>query len=479
MALSQVKKMYQTLRNYFTVIENDFGHMDEFGPYPYASIFGGETCKFAYYMAAADGRLDERERLYINEITGYAESVQGMIDSMKQSGVVMSDDREGFAQTPFKCLVIALLADSVYQEAGKDSQILKLALTFFVLLGTDLMSVDGQISPAEQISLQSIVDTMQSVAQEAYAGSQPEESKEDPADTPSDVAEDNSAVAPEETSSEAPAETAEDSPFEAAAETAEDASSGAPSEAAEDSSSGAPNEAAKDASSEAPSEAAEDASSGAPNETTEDSSSEVPAVIAEETSSEAPADDSGYANAPIFMSVEEIVAEVNAPEKCVSVPQGLELSIGESGASYIAFQLSPAMRALICPELSDNDVPLLLVGNTICASYENQIVKKHLLKGTCTTREMAPEAVTSINRSISSIAEANTVKIEGNENLKEVIHDMLDLSNDSSHVNSLNDHLENQKSHLRIVQRDNGEYAVSDTQQFNHSLEEVPWILSF
>lgn len=81
-------------------------------------------------MAAADGRLDERERLYINEITGYAESVQGMIDSMKQSGVVMSDDREGFAQTPFKCLVIALLADSVYQEAGKDSQILKLALTF-------------------------------------------------------------------------------------------------------------------------------------------------------------------------------------------------------------------------------------------------------------------------------------------------------------------------------------------------------------
>ena len=455
MALSQVKKMYQTLRNYFTVIENDFGHMDEFGPYPYASIFGGETCKFAYYMAAADGRLDERERLYINEITGYAESVQGMIDSMKQSGVVMSDDREGFAQTPFKCLVIALLADSVYQEAGKDSQILKLALTFFVLLGTDLMSVDGQISPAEQVSLQSIVDTMQSVAQEAFAGSQPEESKEDPADTPSDVAEDNSAVAPEETSSEAPAETAEDSPFEAAAETAEDASS------------------------EAPSEAAEDASSGAPNETTEDSSSEVPAVIAEETSSEAPADDSGYANAPIFMSVEEIVAEVNAPEKCVSVPQGLELSIGESGASYIAFQLSPAMRALICPELSDNDVPLLLVGNTICASYENQIVKKHLLKGTCTTREMAPEAVTSINRSISSIAEANTVKIEGNENLKEVIHDMLDLSNDSSHVNSLNDHLENQKSHLRIVQRDNGEYAVSDTQQFNHSLEEVLWILSF
>ena len=455
MALSQVKKMYQTLRNYFTVIENDFGHMDEFGPYPYASIFGGETCKFAYYMAAADGRLDERERLYINEITGYAESVQGMIDSMKQSGVVMSDDREGFAQTPFKCLVIALLADSVYQEAGKDSQILKLALTFFVLLGTDLMSVDGQISPAEQVSLQSIVDTMQSVAQEAFAGSQPEESKEDPADTPSDVAEDNSAVAPEETSSEAPAETAEDSPFEAAAETAEDASS------------------------EAPSEAAEDVSSGAPNETTEDSSSEVPAVIAEETSSEAPADDSGYANAPIFMSVEEIVAEVNAPEKCVSVPQGLELSIGESGASYIAFQLSPAMRALICPELSDNDVPLLLVGNTICASYENQIVKKHLLKGTCTTREMAPEAVTSINRSISSIAEANTVKIEGNENLKEVIHDMLDLSNDSSHVNSLNDHLENQKSHLRIVQRDNGEYAVSDTQQFNHSLEEVLWILSF
>ena len=92
---------------------------------------------------------------------------------------------------------------------------------------------------------------------------------------------------------------------------------------------------------------------------------------------------------------------------------------------------------------------------------------------------MAPEAVISINRSISSIAEANTVKIEGNENLKEVSHDMLDLSNDSSHVNSLNDHLKNQKSHLRIVQRDNGEYTVSDTQQFNHSLEEVLWILSF
>ena len=79
MALSQVKKIYQTLRNYFTVVENDFGHMDEFGPYPYASIFGGETCKFAYYMAAADGRLDERERLYINEITGYFEYVSSNV----------------------------------------------------------------------------------------------------------------------------------------------------------------------------------------------------------------------------------------------------------------------------------------------------------------------------------------------------------------------------------------------------------------
>ena len=62
MALQQTKSMYQTLRTYFAMVENDFGKIPDFGPYPYASIFGGEVCKFAYYLAAADGRLDERER---------------------------------------------------------------------------------------------------------------------------------------------------------------------------------------------------------------------------------------------------------------------------------------------------------------------------------------------------------------------------------------------------------------------------------
>lgn len=411
MALEQVKSMYQTLRNYFSMIENDFGHMDVFGPYPYESIFGGETCKFAYYMAAADGRLDERERLYINEITGYGESTQSMMKAIEQSGVVMSDERESFAQTPFKCLVIAQVADSVYKEAGQDSNILKLALTFFVLLGTDLMSVDGQILPSEQASLQAIVDTMQIVAQQTY-DDQKQNSREDSADTPRDVA----SVVPEETSAEVSTQTHE--------------------------------------------ETSADASAEAPTETVDTQTSED--------------------NAPVSpMSVEEIVAELNGTEKSVDITSGLELSIGDNGASYIAFHLAPAMRALICPELTDKDVPVLLVGNTICVSYDNQIIKKHLLNGAFATRDIAREVVDSINHSVSPIAGTNTVKIEENGKLAEIINDMLNISTDSSFVSSLNDYLDNQNSHLRIVPSDTGEYTVSDQHHTNHSLEEVLWNLSF
>ena len=179
------------------------------------------------------------------------------------------------------------------------------------------------------------------------------------------------------------------------------------------------------------------------------------------------------------MSIEDIVAEVNAPEEDTDIIKGLELSIGENGASYIAFHLSPELRALICPELSDKDVPLMLVGNIVCASFDNQIVKKHLLNGTCTTREITAEVVASMNRCVSPIAEANTAKIEGNEKLSEVIHDMLNISQDSSSVHNLNDLLENRESRLCIVQSNTGEYAVSDAHHFTHSLEEVLWILSF
>lgn len=425
MALNQVKSMYQTLRTYFTMVEEDFGHMSVFGPYPYASIFGGEVCKFAYYMAAADGRLDERERLYINEITGYGENTQQMIETMKQSGVVMEEERDRFAQTPFKCLMIALAADAVYKESGRDSDLLKMTLTFFVLLGSDLMSVDGNISPEEQASLQAVVDTMQTIAQEAYLESQKEAAGEESKE--------------EEPAEEAPAEEepAEEPAKEALAE-------------------------------EAPAE--ED-----PVE--EASVDEVSSM--EELEKAAPEVSNDNAPNVLGMSVEEIVAEVNGVEKGIDILKGLELSIGENGASYIALKLPAEKRAMIHPELLDKDVPILFVGNTVCASYEDQIVKKHILKGVCSVKTVAAEVVESMNYSVSASATTNQMKMDSNEALMDVVNDMLGISENTEGLERLNTCLEDKKSALRIVQSENGEYAVRDYNQANHSLEEVLWVLSF
>lgn len=165
MGLEQIKNIYQTLREYFTTIENDFGKISDFGPYPYASIFGGEVCKFAYYIAASDGKLDDRERIFINRITGYGESREAMIHMMEQTGVVFEKDREQYAKTPFKCILIALVADIRYKELGKSNDYFRMLLTFFVLLGTDLIAIDRQVTKEEEEALQAIVDTMQIVAE--------------------------------------------------------------------------------------------------------------------------------------------------------------------------------------------------------------------------------------------------------------------------------------------------------------------------
>lgn len=412
MALNQTKGMYQTLKAYFTMVENELGHMDNFGPYPYASVFGGEVCKFAYYIAATDDRLDERERVYINEITGYAESTQSMIDMMKQSGVVMDEDRERFAQTPFKCLEIALLADSVYKDRGQESDLLKMTLTFFILLGTDLMSVDGQVTSEEQAALQAIVDTMQIVAEKAYNDNEEEEPEKNNEDD------------------------------EAAEEPLEEETEKIPEEAAEI------------------------------EEEEQEQELEPENSLDEKQTDE-------YTQDVLSMSVEDIVAEVNDIEKSTDISKGLELSIGENGASYIALNLPADKRTLICSELADKDVPVLFVGNTICASYDNHIVKKHLLNGECTTKDIAIEVVKSINYSISASAKANSMKIEENEELIEALNCILDISNDLELINNVNDYLEAKKSYLKIVQNEEGEYVVRDANQINHSIEEVLWILSF
>ena len=56
---------------------------------------------------------------------------------------------------------------------------------------------------------------------------------------------------------------------------------------------------------------------------------------------------------------------------------------------------------------------------------------------------------------------------------------MLGISENTEGLERLNTCLEDKKSALRIVQSENGEYAVRDYNQANHSLEEVLWVLSF
>ena len=451
MALQQTKSMYQTLRTYFAMVENDFGKIPDFGPYPYASIFGGEVCKFAYYLAAADGRLDERERLYINEITGYAESTQAMVDMMKQSGVVLNEDRERFAQTPFTCLVIALIADAAYKEIGQDSDLFKMVLTFFVLLGSDLISIDGQIAPTEQAALQAIVDTMQSVAESAKEKNCYEMDKQE---TPVEDTE------PEEAEAETSVEEADSEETEAEASTEKTESEETEPQEAEP---------------ETPVEEVE------PEEALEEKAEpeEVVTEVSDEdvqTVQQAQQPESDMSMP--CMSVEDVLAKVNGIEENTDISKGLELSIGENGGSYISLNLMDEQRAMICDELASEAVPVLVVGNMICATYSNQMIKKNLLSGEYSAKKLERNFVDSINQSILASAEENSIKCQENTRLLDIVNCMLSISSDADNMIALNEYLETAKSRLRITQDEMGEWGVRDFNGTKHSMEEVLWVLS-
>ena len=200
-------------------------------------------------------------------------------------------------------------------------------------------------------------------------------------------------------------------------------------------------------------------------------------VLYEPNTTESILEDTNNSNIP-NMSVEQIVAEINKKDEThYDFTSCFELSIGENGGSYIAIHLDASLinQQLGCH--AEGTIPVMFLGNCISIAYDSIITKKNLLTNEIKINNTKNEIITSINRSISVVAEINQKILDKKPELYTIISQLLNL-NEESNVNYINEILKACNSRLQIVKDSDENLVVIDSNNIIHSLQEILWNLS-
>ena len=200
-------------------------------------------------------------------------------------------------------------------------------------------------------------------------------------------------------------------------------------------------------------------------------------VLYEPNTTESILEDTNNSNIP-NMSVEQIVAEINKKDEThYDFTSCFELSIGENGGSYIAILLDASLinQQLGCQ--AEGTIPVMFLGNCISIAYDSIITKKNLLTNEIKINNTKNEIITSINRSISVVAEINQKILDKKPELYTIISQLLNL-NEESNVNYINEILKACNSRLQIVKDSDENLVVIDSNNIIHSLQEILWNLS-
>ena len=180
------------------------------------------------------------------------------------------------------------------------------------------------------------------------------------------------------------------------------------------------------------------------------------------------------------LSIEDIVAEVQ-DKPAIEQPEFvdyLDISIGDSGSSYIALNLSAdTLKKTLGAEV-EQMAPVMLMGNWINVALEDTIFRKNLLTGETGSKESNPIVTAMINQSIASASVANSAKLSSSEELSTTLDAILMVSEDASYADYINAALTSKRSRLSIVNAEGGGLKVTDNGGTEHSLEEVLWVLS-
>ena len=200
-------------------------------------------------------------------------------------------------------------------------------------------------------------------------------------------------------------------------------------------------------------------------------------VLDESNTTESILEHTNNSNIP-NMSVEQIVAEINKKDEThYDFTSCFELSIGENGGSYIAIHLDASLinQQLGCQ--AEGTIPVMFLGNCISIAYDSIITKKNLLTNEIKINNTKNEIITSINRSISVVAEINQKILDKKPELYTIISQLLNL-NEESNVNYINEILKACNSRLQIVKDSDENLIVIDSNNIIHSLQEILWNLS-
>ena len=200
-------------------------------------------------------------------------------------------------------------------------------------------------------------------------------------------------------------------------------------------------------------------------------------VLDESNTTESILEHTNNSNIP-NMSVEQIVAEINKKDEThYDFTSCFELSIGENGGSYIAIHLDASLinQQLGCQ--AEGTIPVMFLGNCISIAYDSIITKKNLLTNEIKINDTKNETITSINRSISVVAEINQKILDKKPELYTIISQLLNL-NEESNVNYINEILKACNSRLQIVKDSDENLVVIDSNNIIHSLQEILWNLS-
>ncbi|MCR5715319.1 MAG: hypothetical protein K6G23_00545, partial [Lachnospiraceae bacterium] len=139
------------------------------------------------------------------------------------------------------------------------------------------------------------------------------------------------------------------------------------------------------------------------------------------------------------ISVEEIVGNMLGGAMAGSSGgRGLEIAIGESGSSYIAFTLSPEKISKTTGLVTSGDVPVMLMGNFLSIAYEETVIRKNLLTGDTNTRTLNSAITSTINHTLANSSLANALIIQQKAGLAEVLDQILALSDEPDRINQIN-----------------------------------------
>ncbi|SFB18776.1 hypothetical protein SAMN05216249_11236, partial [Acetitomaculum ruminis DSM 5522] len=168
MPLEITKKTYDKLREYFAYVEKVFGHDNRWSINSYSYIFESDVQRFAYYLIAQDGILDEKERTYLNALIDNGEGKTDITYVDQNSGILPAEARIKFKTTPPRSFILCLWATNKFAEKGNINKAFGVIENLYKQIAIDILKIDGRTSMDNMQKVGNVINSLVKVSKESY-----------------------------------------------------------------------------------------------------------------------------------------------------------------------------------------------------------------------------------------------------------------------------------------------------------------------